>query len=70
MENNGWILWSDNSSTIRGCYLYINGQRISILDTDASNTYVSDDSAFIPVKKGDKVYSSKNVMYFYFYPYR
>lgn len=72
IEKNGWIHWQLISSNTnnKNIILFINGKLISWVTAYKAATYYSDDSAFIPVTKGDIVYSQGSPAHFTFYPCR
>lgn len=67
IEKNGWIHWQLISSNThnKNVILFINGKLISWV-----TAYDSEDSVFIPVTKGDIVYSQGSPAHFTFYPCR
>ena len=70
IKKNGWIHWQliTSSTNNANVILYINGHLISWVTADSSISYYSDDTAFIPVTKGDIVYSQGAPAHFTFYP--
>lgn len=68
INEDGWVFWGARLTTTKSATFYLNGQLMSTLANDATNSYTSENYILVPVKKGDIVQRSGSVSYFKFYP--